>query len=81
MPQRYHSNATTNVRLRREIHKGRKSNTALCMQYGVLEKTVCKWQSRDKFTDKSSRPKAITYALSDLEQSIAINLRRILGGH
>ena len=41
MQQRYHSNATTNVRLRREIHKGRKSNTALCMQYGVSVKTVC----------------------------------------
>ena len=47
------------------------------MQYGVSAKTVCKWKSRDKFTNKSSRPKAITYALSDLEQSIAINLRRI----
>ena len=77
MQQRYHSNATTNVRLRSEIHKSRKSNTALCIQYGVSAKTVCKRKSRDKFTDKSSRPKAITYALSDLEQSIAINLRRI----
>ena len=73
MQQLYHSNATTNVRLRSEIHKSRKSNTALCIQYGVSEKTVCKWQSRDKFTAKSSRPKAITYALSDLAQSIAIN--------
>ena len=41
MQQRYHSNATTNVRLRSEIHKSRKSNTALCIQYGVSEKTVC----------------------------------------
>ena len=31
MQQRYHSNATTNVRLRSEIHKSIKSNTALTM--------------------------------------------------
>ena len=44
---------------------------------GFQKKPYAKWQSRDKVTDKSSRPKAITYALSYLEQSIAINLRRI----
>ena len=46
-----------------------KDSSVLIVDDRILEKP---------YTDKSSRPKAITYALSDLEQSIAINLRRII---
>ena len=77
MQQRYHSNATTNIRLRSEINKSRKPNTALSIQYGVSEKTIRKWKTRTELTDKSSRPDTISYSLSHLEQLIAINLRSI----
>lgn len=77
MKQRYHSNSTTNVRLRSEINNSTKTNKALSVQYGVSEKTVQKWKTRERFTDKSSRPETIHYALSELEQLITINLRSI----
>lgn len=77
MKQRYHSNATTNIRLRSEINKSKKPNTTLSSQYGVSVKTISKWKKRDQFEDKSSRPNSVRYALSELEQLIAINLRTI----
>ena len=38
----------------------------------VFEKIIVKWKTRDKFTDKSSRPNTITYSLSYLQQLTAI---------
>ena len=75
MKQVYHSNATTNVRLRNEINKSTKSNVVLAREYGVSEKTVKKWKGRNSFNDKSSRPTTIHYALSELEMRIAVSLR------
>lgn len=80
MQQRYHSNATTNIRLRSEINNSKKPNNALAIQYGISEKTVRKWKQRTVFNDKSSRPHSILYALSYLEQLIAINLRTLTWG-
>jgi len=77
MKQRYHSNATTNIRLRSEINKSKKSDKDLSVQYGVSVKTIRKWKNRDQFTDKSSRSDNIAYSLSELDQLIAINLRKI----
>lgn len=75
MKQVYHSNATTNVRLRSEINNSKLSNKELILKYNVSEKTITKWKSRDVFEDKTSRPNTIKYALSDLEILIATNLR------
>ena len=77
MKQVYHSNATTNVRLRSEISKSKLSNPALSLKYGVSEKTIGKWKSRKIFEDKTSRPHTIKYALNELEQLIAIELRSL----
>ena len=71
MQQRYHRNATTNIHLRSTIYKSTKSNTELSKHYSVSEKTIAKWKNRAKFTDKSSKPHTITYALSELDQLIA----------
>ena len=76
MQQRYHSNATTNVRLRSQINGSEKSIKALSDQYGVSRKTVSKWKKRTEFQDKSSRPKTIQYSLSEFEQQLAISIRR-----
>jgi len=75
MRQTYHSNSTTNVHLRSEINKSNSSNKDLCLRYGVSKSTISKWKNRTEFTDKSSRPHRIKYALSDLDSLIAIELR------
>jgi transposase-like protein len=75
MKQVYHTNATTNVRLRSEINNSKLSNKELILKYDVSDKTITKWKNRDVFEDKSSRPNTIKYALSSLEMLIAINLR------
>jgi transposase-like protein len=77
MKQVYHSNATTNVRLRCEINNSTASNSALSLKYNVSKKTVMKWKSRKKFEDKSARPQTIKYALSELEMFIAVELRAL----
>lgn len=77
MKQAYHSNSTTNVRLRKEINKSSLSNKALCFKYGVSENTIIKWKNRTSFLDKSSRPNTIRYVLSELEMLIAVELRTI----
>jgi transposase-like protein len=77
MKQVYHSNATTNVRLRNEINKSKLSNSSLSLKYGVSEKTIGKWKKRKGFEDRTSRPHAIKYTLSDLEQLIAVELRSL----
>ena len=77
MQQRYHSNATTNIRLRGEINKSLKSNKALALQYNISEKTVAKWKTRSKFMDKSSKPTTINYSLADIDQLIAVQIRKI----
>ena len=77
MKQTYHSNSTTNVRLRCEINKSNLSHHALSVKYGVSEKTISKWKNRTVFTDKSCKPDIIHYALSELEMRIAIELRAL----
>lgn len=75
MKQIYHANATTNVRLRSAISQSNLTNLQLSEHYGVSQNTVSKWKNREEFEDKSSRPKTIHYALSDLEMLIAVELR------
>ena len=77
MKQVYHSNATTNVRLRSEINNSTASNSALSLKYNVSEKTIIKWRSRNNFEDKSSRPQTIKYTLSELEMLIVVELRAL----
>lgn len=77
MKQVYHSNATTNVRLRSEINNSTASNSTLSLKFNVSEKTIKKWKKRTSFEDKSARPHTIKYALSDLEMLIAVELRSL----
>ncbi len=75
MKQIYHSNATTNVRLRTEISNSNATNLELSEKYDISLNTVIKWKNRNNFEDKSSRPNTIKYALSELKMLIAIELR------
>ncbi len=48
MKQVYHSNATTNVRLRNEINKSKLCNSSLSLKYGVSEKDYTKNRKKRK---------------------------------
>lgn len=75
MKQVYHSNATTNIRLRSEINKSNEPNNILAKKFNVSENTIIKWKNRNNFEDKSSRPLTIHYSLSELDTLIAVELR------
>jgi transposase InsO family protein len=75
MKQTYHANATTNVRLRKEINQSNLTNLQQSEQYGVSQNTISKWRNRENLEDKSSRPKTIHNALSELEMLIVVELR------
>jgi len=77
MKQVYHSNSTTNIRLRSEINKSNLTNKSLSSKFGISENTVSKWRNRTIYTDKSSRPNTIHYSLSELEMLIAVELRAL----
>jgi uncharacterized protein YjcR len=76
MKQAYHTNATTNVHTRALINKSTLSNVKLADQHHVSLPTVQKWKNRDCWQDKSSRPNAIEYALSEVEMALAISVRK-----
>ena len=75
MAQVYHSNARTNRHSRRMIQQSKLSRRELADKLNIHVNTVAKWQSRDFVEDRSSRPKTIHYALSDLEQEIVAAVR------
>jgi transposase-like protein len=75
MPQIYHSNAKTNINIRQQIQLAGFGNKELALQFNTSQQTVHKWKSRDFVNDVSSRPLNISYALTDLEKSLAKSLR------
>lgn len=75
MKQVYHSNATTNIRLRNEINKSNLTNKELSEKYNVSGNTIKKWKKRKVFTDKSSKPENIKYSLTQLQMSIIVKIR------
>lgn len=75
MKQVYHTNATTNIRLRKEINKSNLTIKELSEKYEVSENTVKKWKNRKIFTDKSSKPQDVKYSLTQLQMSIIIKIR------
>jgi hypothetical protein len=77
MQQIYHSNAKTNINIRQQIQNNFSStNEELANQFCTSTQTVSKWRNREFSTDASSAPKNIVYALSEVEQAIAINIRK-----
>ena len=79
MKQVYHSNARTNVHNRTEISNSNFSNEKLAFQYNVSTNTIGKWKHRIILEDKSSRPDAIEYSLSELEQHLLVYIRNTTG--
>ena len=76
MSQIYHSNARTNVNIRMQIQNKNVSNQELAERYTISPQTVSKWKARDFTLDKSSRPHHIKYALTEIEKSLIVAVRK-----
>ncbi|MBU1680900.1 MAG: DDE-type integrase/transposase/recombinase [Bacteroidetes bacterium] len=76
MQQVYHSNAVTNLHIRNEIRNSNLTNLELANKYNTSKATVSKWKNRDELTDLSSAPNSIKYALSYIEQSLVVSIRK-----
>lgn len=76
MQQTYHSNARTNIHIRRHIQTERAlSNQEVACRYSISAATVSKWRNRDFTTDAPCTPKTIDYALNELEIALVVSLR------
>ena len=75
MSQIYHSNAKTNINIRRQIQASSSSNAELASKYNTSPQTVSKWRNRDGARDGSSRPLNIAYALTDIQKALIKNIR------
>lgn len=75
MKQEYHSNAVTNLHIRKQIQETSATNFELAAIFNTSVATISKWKNRKELEDKSSCPHKIVYALSDLEQALCISIR------
>ena len=76
MQQVYHSNAVTNIHIRRQIKESSLTNFQLAQTFHTSPTTISKWKNRETFEDKSSRPHKIAYALNELEESLVVSIRK-----
>jgi hypothetical protein len=53
------------------------TNFELALIFPTSPATISKWKNRETCLDKSSRPHKVVYALSELEQSLVISIRKI----
>ena len=72
-----HGNATTTPRIRKEIQNSMESAAELAKRLNLNIKTVLKWKKSGSVWDKRSGPLEPKSALSQTEQQIVCELRRI----
>jgi transposase InsO family protein len=78
MSHRLHSNARTTPKTRAEIKQSELSNSQLAKRYSITKATVSKWRKRDEFEDRSHRPRTLHTTLSQVQEWIVCELRRML---
>jgi len=76
MKQEYHSNALTNLHIRKQIKESSLKNFELADMFNTSVTTISKWKNRMELEDKSSCPHEIVYALNEVEQALSISIRR-----
>lgn len=75
--QIYHSNATTNIHIRQQIQSDLSCSVkSLAEKHNISTQTVSKWKHRGSLKDASCAPLNITYALSEIERSLIIAIRK-----
>ena len=73
----YHANAKTTVRIRKEIQESKESIATLAERYHLNPKTVLKWRHAEGCEDKRSGPRKPKSALSEQEQQVICEFRRL----
>lgn len=73
-----HANAKTTPRIRQEIQDSNESIAKLAIKYNLNPKTVHKWKRADSTEDKKSGAKTIRSSLSEMEQQIVCEFRRVM---
>lgn len=72
-----HGNAKTTPRIRKEIQESLESAPKLAKRLNLNVKTVLKWKKSDIVEDKRSGPKKPKSALSDTQQQVICEFRRV----
>lgn len=76
MGQVLHGSAKTTYAVRAELQRSQASSAELARRYGLNEKTVRKWRSRDTVEDKPMGPKErCSSVLSAIEEAAIVALR------
>ena len=75
-----HSQARTTLKIREEIHasKGHMTRAEAATHFNVSLSTIDKWRSRERFEDRSHRPNTLHTALTPIQETIVVELRRSL---
>ena len=73
-----HPQARTTPRVRAEIQASTDSPSELARRYNISEPTAAKWQGRDSVQDRSHRPHKLSTTLSEAQEAIVVELRRLL---
>ena len=77
MGQLLHGSATTTEAVRRAIQHSQESLRALAKRYGINQKTVAKWRSRDAVTDRPTGPKEPKSTVLSIEdEAVIVAFRR-----
>ena len=77
MGELLHANAKTTIRVRKEIQESKESLAKLAKKYSLNIKTVARWRKSESVADKPSGPIKIISSLSDIDQQIVCEFRRI----
>lgn len=78
MSYQIHPQARTTPKVREEIKASALSPAQLAKKYNITIPTVQKWQSRDSVEDRSHRTHKLNTTLSEAQELIVVELRRLL---
>lgn len=73
-----HKNARTTPAIRAQIAASTDTAATLARRYGIGAATARKWKSRDSFVDASHTPHRLQTTLTPAQQTIVVELRRML---
>ncbi len=74
-----HPQARTTPEIRAEIKAQRdRKQVDLAKQYNVTPQTIRKWQNREDLTDRSHRPHRLRTTLSEYQERLVVELRKLL---
>jgi hypothetical protein len=78
MSYQIHPQARTTPKVREEIKASSLSAAQLAKKYNITIPTAQKWQSRDSVEDRSHRAHKLNTTLSETQELIVVELRRLL---